>query len=84
VLGRLIAFAKIVDPGEFVNGADDGVPGDLDVFGALDDVAEREAEVAIATWKNHFEKAGIVDVHFHGQASSFDFCGNMTVGRDSH
>lgn len=46
--GRLDPLAVIVDAGVGVDSADDGVGGGCDVHGALDDVAEGEAEIAVA------------------------------------
>jgi hypothetical protein len=40
--------AVAIDSGEVVDGSDDGVGGDADALGAVDDVSEGEAEVAVA------------------------------------
>lgn len=45
---RLDPLAAVIDAGEGVDGADDGIGGRLYVAGALDDVAESEANIAVA------------------------------------
>ncbi len=56
--GRLNQLPFVVNAGEEADGADDGVGGDRDVLSLLDNVAESEADFAIAL----AEKAGGVSV----------------------
>lgn len=64
VRGRLDPAAVGIDVGEDFDGADDGIGGDVDATGVLDDVAEGVADVAVAS----FEQAGGMRVPVEGAA----------------
>ncbi|MGH9686124.1 MAG: hypothetical protein ACRD5K_03410 [Candidatus Acidiferrales bacterium] len=57
-------FAIVVEAGEEADGADDGIGGDFDVLSLFDDVAEGEAQAAIALT----EEIGGVGVAVDGAA----------------
>jgi hypothetical protein len=73
VRGRLDPLAGIVDASVGVDGADDGVGSGRDVHGALDDVAEGEAELAVA----QREETGGVSVAVEGASGDFVIAGDV-------
>jgi hypothetical protein len=73
VLRRIDPLALIVDAGECTDGANDGIGGGHDARRFLDDVAEREADVAAAA----IEKVDGDGVPVDGAAADFVFLGDF-------
>ena len=73
MLRRIDPLALIVDASEGAHGANDGVGGGHDARRFLDDVAEREADVAAAA----IEKLEGAGVAIHGAAADFVFLGDF-------